>query len=84
MKIKHLLITILLTLYCYWMSDLYVFAYNNDVYDLNPLEDVFGAFKVFLYVLNYVLILVIIICIIPYDKLDDILNKEIKFKKYEN
>ncbi len=84
MKIKHLLFIITLLLYCYYMSDLYVFAYNNDIYDPDILDDTFTSFKVVLYLSNYIHITIIIVFIIPYRKINNILNKEIKIKKYEN
>ena len=84
MKIKHLLFAILLTLYCYWNSDLYIFIYKNNIYDPDILDDTFTKFKVIMYCLNYIFIGIIIVFIIPYEKINKILNKQIKFKKYEN
>jgi hypothetical protein len=88
MKIKHLLILLLTILYGYWMSDLYIFIYNNNIYDPNILDDTFSEFKVTLYCFNYVTIVITIILILFFtnigDKIINILNKPIKFKKYEN
>jgi hypothetical protein len=84
MKIKQLLIIILLILYCYWMSDLYIFIYNNNIYNPNILDDVFSTFKVFLYILNYIFTLIIIVCVIPYNKINKILNRKINLTPWKS
>ena len=84
MKIKQLLIIILLISYCCWMSDLYIFIYNNNIYDPNILDDVFSTLKVFLYILNYIFILIIIVCVIPYNKINKILNRKINLTPWKS
>lgn len=88
MKVKHILIIILIILYFYWLSDIYIFIYNNNIYDPYILDDTFSTFKVFIVRLNYLLIIPALIILNIYtsfiDKIEKILNKEIKFKKYEN
>ena len=88
MKIKHLLIIILTILYFYWLSDIYIFIYNNQIFDPNILDDTFSKFKVLLVMINYLLIIPCIIILEMFtnffDKIVKILNTPIKFKKYEN
>ena len=84
MKIKDLLIVITLLLYGYWMSDLYIFIYNNNIYNPNILDDTFTNFKVVLYLLNCVFTIIIIIFIIPYDKINKILNRKINLTPWKS
>jgi hypothetical protein len=88
MKIKHLLLLLLTILYGYWMSDLYIFVYNNNIYNPDVLDETFITFKVIMYCINYVLIIPVLVILDMYtnfvNKFIKILNKPIKFKKYEN
>jgi hypothetical protein len=75
-------------LYFYWLSDIYIFIYNNQIFDPNILDDTFSKFKVLLVMINYLLIIPCIIILEMFtnffDKIVKILNTPIKFKKYEN
>ena len=88
MKVKHILNIILTILYFYWLSDVYMFMFTNNIYDPDILDDIFSVFKVSMVMLNYLLIIPAVIILNIYtsviDKFIKILNKEIKFKKYEN
>ena len=88
MKVKHILIIILTILYFYWLSDIYIFIYNNNVYDPGILDDTFTTLKVLMYLLNYLLIIPILVILHLYTDfisiIAKILNTPIKFKKYEN
>lgn len=79
MKIKEILAIILFIFYGYWMTDIYVFAYNNNIYTPEKLDDYFNGFKVAMYLLNYPILFVIIMFFIPYKQINKILNKKINF-----
>lgn len=88
MKVKHILIIILTILYFYWLSDIYIFVYDNQVFNPDILDDTFSVLKVLMYLLNYLLIIPAVFILNIYtsviDKFIKILNTPIKFKKYEN
>ena len=88
MKVKHILITVLTILYFYWLSDIYIFMFDNQIFDPDILDDNFSVFKVSMVMINYLLIIIIIILLKAYthffDIIAKILNTPIKFKKYEN
>ena len=88
MKVKHILIIILIILYFYWLSDIYIFMFDNQIFNPDILDDTFSKFRVAIVMLNYLLIIPALIILNIYtsfiDKIEKILNKPIKFKKYEN
>lgn len=77
MKIGEILAIILFIFYGYWMTDIYVFIYENNIYNPEKLDDYFYGFKVAMYLLNYPILITIIIVIIPYKQINKILNKKI-------
>jgi|694.fasta_scaffold145460_7 hypothetical protein len=79
MKIRDLLLIILGILYGYWIGDLYIFVYNHGIYNPEKLDDYFNGFKIIMYLLNYPLFIITIIFIIPYRKINKILNRRINF-----
>jgi hypothetical protein len=66
--------------------------YNNQIFSPDILDDTFSKFKVAMVMMNYINIVIIIVAILLFTNIGDricnkiinILNKPIKFKKYEN
>ena len=83
-KVKTVLIIIILLLYGYWMSDLYIFMFNNNIYFLSKLENYFSEFKLFMHGINIIILIVsflyVTIMFINSKKLIDFLDKDIELK----